>query len=221
MREEEMERELKRLESRLKKMTAMQSELNDKTVLLSGTPKPERGRQTDSQSGELSFSQRKIVLEADRALLLLREEGSSVAFPEVLSEIRGDMQICVARLSNTKIDAITQGIQSDILEALEDMVAAVKKARRDLEKKKQQEQQQQQSQQGQQGDQPLVDALAELRMIKSMESRIKKTTGRYSAMLQEGEIDADADFASLLQTLSTRQDRLYKITRDLVMRRNK
>ena len=31
------------------------------------------------------------MLEADRAILLLREEGSSVAFPEVVQQMRGDM----------------------------------------------------------------------------------------------------------------------------------
>lgn len=219
LREEEMQRELAKLESRLRKMAAMQTKILDDTASLAATPKQQRTRQTDLKAGDLAFEEKKITLEADRAMLLLREEGSSVAFPEVVDQIRNDTVRVSARLSQTKIDAVSQGIQQDILAALEEMIAALQKAQRDLEEKKRQQQQGQPQQPGQQ-EQPLVQALAELKLIRTMESRIKSTTERYSGLLESGESAGD-DVLPLLQNLSERQNRLYRITRDLVLKRNK
>ena len=217
LREEELLRELAKLEARLRKMAVMQSKVLDDTVTLAATPQEQRNRQTDLKSGDLAFSEKKITLEADRAMLLLREEGSSIAFPEVVSQIRADTATVSDRLGQTKIDAVTQGIQQDILAALDEMITALQKAQRDLEQKQQQQQQGQQ--QSGQGEQPLVEALAELKLIRTMETRIKSTTDRYSSLLESGSSTVE-DVLPLLQNLSARQNRLYRITRDLVLKRN-
>ncbi|MDB4475043.1 hypothetical protein N9069_00885, partial [bacterium] len=218
LREEELLRELAKLETRLRKMASMQSRVLEDTITLAATPNEQRDRQTDLKAGDLAFAEKNITLEADRAMLLLREEGSSVAFPEVVSQIRDDTATVSARLGQTKIDTVTQGIQQDILAALDEMITALQKAQRDLEKKQQQGQQGQQGQSGQ-GEQPLVEALAELKLIRTMETRIKSTTDRYSTLLESGS-SAGNEILPLLQNLSDRQNRLYRITRDLVLKRN-
>lgn len=218
LREEEMQRELARLESRLKKMAAMESKLIDDTAELASTPTSQRNRQTDLKAGDLSFEQKKVTVEADRAMLLLREEGSSVAFPEVVAQIRDDSERIAQRLGKTQIDAVTQGMQQDVLAAIEEMIQALQQAQRDLEKQKQQGESAPQ-QPGQPGEQPLVDAISELKLIRTMETRIKSTTQRYAELLQSDDSSAQ-DLLPLLKNLSDRQARLYKITRDLVMQRN-
>ncbi len=219
LREEELLRELAKLEGRLRKMATMQNKVLEDTIALAATPVEQRNRQTDLKAGDLAFAEKNITLEADRAMLLLREEGSSIAFPEVVSQIRDDTATVSDRLSQTKIDLVTQGIQQDILAALDEMIVALQKAQRDLEQ--QQQQQQQQGQQGQQGqgEQPLVEALAELKLIRTMETRIKSTTDRYSSLLESGS-SSGKEILPLLQNLSDRQNRLYRITRDLVLKRN-
>ena len=218
LREEEMQRELAKLESRLRKMAQMQTDVLEKTKLLASVPKSQRDRTTDLKAGDLAFDEKKITLEADRAMLLLREEGSSVAFPEVVSQIRADTTRVAQRLARAQIDTVTQGIQSDILAALEEMIAALQKAQRDLEKQRQQQQQGQPGQSGQ-GEQPLVESIAELKLLRTMETRIKSTTDRYSGLLESGESSGD-EVLPLLRDLSERQSRLYQITRDLVLKRN-
>ncbi len=218
LREEEMQRELAKLEARLRKMAAMQSKVLDDTIALAATPLSQRNRQTDLKAGDLAFEEKKITMEADRAMLLLREEGSSVAFPEVVAQIRSDTARVAELLGRTKIDAIAQGIQQDILAALEEMIAALQKAQRDLEKQRQQRQQGQSPPPGQQ-EQPLVEAIAELKLIRTMEVRIKSTTDRYSALIESGDSSIE-EMLPLLQDLSERQDRIDRITRDLVSKRN-
>ncbi len=220
LREEEMQRELARLESRVRKMAQMQAAVLERTQELSAIPQATRDRQTDLRAGNLAGEQRKIVMEADRAMLLLREEGSSVAFPEVMQQVRGDMQTVADRLSQTKIDGVTQGIQEDILAALEEMVQALQQAQRDLEEQRQQQQQDQQPMQQGDGEQPLVDALAELKLLRTMQTRVKNTTERYDTMLREPTGDSPGEIAALIRNLAERQNRLYSITRDLVLRRN-
>jgi len=219
LREEEMQRELARLESRLRKMAQMQSKVLDETKLLEAIPVSQRDRQVDVKAGNLAFEEKKIIMEADRAMLLLREEGSSVAFPEVVAQIRDDMQRVAERLTASRLDAVTLGLQDDILAALEEMIAALQKAQRDLEQQRQQEQPQGQPQPGQQpGEQPLVEQIAELRLIRTMETRIMSTTERYARMVEES---ADVgDVLPLIRDLAERQSNLYRVTRDIVQKRN-
>ena len=218
LREEEMERELAKLEARVRRMLAMQQRVIDATSDLAKTPRSQRDRRTDLEAGKLVVQQKLITAEADRALLLLREEGSSVAFPEVMTQIRGDSETVVDRLARTEIDQLTGAIQSDIAAALEEMIEALAKAQRDLEEQKQQNEGGQQPPGGPQ-EQPLVAKIAELKLIRTMETRIQKTTQRYNARLQSSDAAA-AEVLPLLQTLSTRQSRLYRLTRDLVTKRN-
>ena len=218
LREEEMQRELARLESRLRKMAQMQGKVLDDTKALAAIPESQRDRQVDLKAGNLAFEEKKVVLEADRAMLLLREEGTSVAFPEVMSQIRGDMQRVAERLAATKIETVTIGIQDDILAALEEMIASLQQAQRDLEKKKQEQQGEGQGG-GEQGEQPLIEQIAELKLIRTMEMRIKSTTERYAGMIDEAPADT-AEVIPLLQDLSERQSNLYRVTRDLVLKRN-
>ena len=218
LREEEMQRELAKLEARLRSMSAMQAEVLKKTEELAATPKLQRDRSIDLKAGDLSFEEKKITLEADRAMLLLREEGSSVAFPEVVAGIRLDTTRVAERLGRAEIDTVTQGIERDILAGLEEMIAALQKAQRELEKQKKQQQQGGPGQSGQ-GEQPLVQEIAELKLLRTMETRIKSTTDRYSGLLESGESSGES-VLPLLQDLAERQSRLYQIARDLVLKRN-
>lgn len=218
LREEEMERELAKLEARVRRMVAMQQKVLDRTIDLAKTPVSQRDRRTDLAAGKLVAEQKAITTEADRALLLLREEGSSVAFPEIMNQVRGDSETVVDRLAKTEIEELTQTIQGDVVAALEEMIEALAQAQRELEDQKKQ-QGEGAPQQGGQQEQPLVAAIAELKLIRTMETRIQKTTRRYSQRI-ESQQDDPSEVLPLLQTLAGRQSRLYKLTRDIVMKRN-
>lgn len=219
LREEEMQRELARLESRVRKMAQMQTKQLESTEQLMAIPAAQRDRQVDIRAGNLSFEQKKIVMEADRALLLLREEGSSVAFPEVLVQIRSDMERVADRLASVQLDGVTTAIQEDILASLEEMLAALQQAQRDLEEQRQQEQQPAPPGQSS-GDQqqPLIEQIAELKLIRSMETRILNSTQRYAETATDP--DQADQMRQLIRELAQRQSSLYRITRDIVQKRN-
>jgi len=162
------------------------------------------------------------VVEADKALNLLLEEGSSVAFPETVTQMREDMQQVADRLDAAKVEEITQGIEQDIIAALQEMIEALQKAQKDLEK---QQQQQQQAQPGQGQDMPLVDAIGELKMIRALQMRVNMRTQRYARLLDDIEDPVgqatDRDLREALTKLAERQETIYRLTRDIVLGKNK
>ncbi|MCB9872629.1 MAG: hypothetical protein H6821_00495 [Planctomycetaceae bacterium] len=223
LREEEVGRTLAMLEGRFRRMLEKQLEIFESTKRLDRITPDERGRQVDIQSSKLGFDETKLAVEADKALLLLHEEGSSVAFPETVEMMRDDMQQVADRLASTKIGTITQGIEEEIIAALEEMIAALQQAQQDLEEKKQQEQQQGPPQQP--GEEPLVDQIAELKMIRALQMRVNTRTTRYSQLLANsddivGQADDEELRASLVQ-LGERQDRIHEVTKDIVLGKNK
>jgi hypothetical protein len=223
LREEEVQRTLAALEARFRKMLEMQLKVYESSRRLDQVAKANRGDQFVVESGRLGFDERKIAIEARKALTLLQEEGSSIAFPATVAQMEEDMLDVSERLAETKVDEITLGLEEDIIASLEELIAALEKAQLDAEQKKQQQQQQQQQQQEQ--DQPLVDKIAELKMIKSLQERVNKRTVRYSRLLDDDEDPVgqaeSADLLAALKALADKQKEIFGITRDIVLEKNK
>lgn len=209
LREEEMERMLVLLEERIRKMLEAQNEVYDQTVKLEKSPSAlEHEREIASAS--LGRKEGQIVNEADRALVLLREDGSSVAFPEALQQAREDMQTVENRLRQVKTDQITQELELDIIATLEETLAALQQALKELREKKGSPQQGG----GEPGEQPLVDQLAELRMIRALQNRVNDRTEFYDNLI-EGDRTQEAELLEALETLAERQEHIFEATRDL------
>lgn len=217
LREEELELTLTQLAARFRKMLEMQTAVYDGTVRLDHVPQPERNHDHEIEAARLSRQESQIVHEVDKALLLLREEGSSVAFPETIEQMKDDMRQVVERLAAVKVEKITQGLEQDIIAALEETIAALEKSIKDLEKKRTPRGQQPIA--GQSGDMPLVDKLAELKMIRSLQMRINKRTQRYGEMIK-GEQAETPELLKALAGLAERQQRVYQATADLQKGRN-
>ncbi len=100
LREEEIERMLAMLEARFPKMLQMQRDVLEGHVAAGqGARRPSATHNHEIEAGRLSSKEAEIVLEADKALMLLREDGTAVAFPEALGQARQDMQQVVERLA--------------------------------------------------------------------------------------------------------------------------
>jgi cell division protein FtsX len=69
-------------------------------------------------------------------------------------------------------------------------------------------------------DRPLVDLLAEIKMIRAMQMRVNRRTQAY-AKLVEGEQASDPGLLEALRRLAERQAKIHQITRDLEMGKNR
>ena len=139
-----------------------------------------------------------------------------MAFPESVEQIREDMQQVVDRLARSKVEIITQGIEQDIIAALEETIKALQKAQQDQKAGKPQK-----GQPMPPGEEPLVDKIAELKMIRALQMRINTRTKRYSKLLEsDTEQTNRPDILDALQRLGEREDRVHQVTHDIVVGKN-
>ena len=224
LREEEIERSLSALEERLRLMLQLQNKVLDESKRLQEISAGGNDRQVEIRANSLASDEKKILGEAQRALLLLREEGTSAAFPESLSHIISDMQKVVERLSKADVGKLTIGIEEDIVSSLEELVAAMSEIKKENKDRKEKPMPAPGGQQAPPGEQPLVNQLAEMRLIKTLQVRINKRTQTLSEVLKDpndvvGQAEA-ADIQSQLRELAERQSSIKQVTRDIVIGKN-
>lgn len=217
LREEERDRFLAMLEARFQRMLAMQLLVYDGTAKLAKTPDEARSGRHSTRALQLAREEEQIAIEASKAITLLHDEGTAVAFPEAVEQVRDDMRVVVIRLERTDIGELTQGIEREIIDALEEMIEALQK---EMEKSKEKKDQQQPPPEGQQGDPPLVDQLAELKMLRTLQLRVNRRTRTLGQMV-EGEQAVEPDTILQLQNLADRQARIQRATHDIVTGKNK
>jgi len=219
LREEEMQRTLAMLEQRFRKMLAAQIDVYEATQRLDSVPLEQRTRNDEIEAGRQSRREASIADDARRALELLKQDGTAVAFPEAVEQLIEDMDQTTTWLGEAKVGELTQAMEQDIIAALEEMLAALEKAQQDLEQKQQQSGEQQQ--QGEPEEPPLVDSLAEIKLIRSLQMWVNKRTMFYSKRL-DGKLPAEEqqDVEAGLRKLAEREQRIYETTRDIAQEKN-
>src|SRR3989304_563217 len=130
------ERRSAMLPSRPRSMLQMQEEVYEGTLRLDRVPPAQRTHNHEIEASRLSGQQSQIIVEIDKALLLLRDDGSAAAMLEAAGQTRGDMQQVVERLAQAKVGTLTQNIGTDIMAALKEMIEALQKAQKAAESRK-------------------------------------------------------------------------------------
>jgi hypothetical protein len=218
LREEEIERMLAALEARCQKMLQMQIEVRDGTVRVfraieeNVDKKPSRAN--EQKALQLSDREQQIVDEATKAIQMLEAEGSAVAFPEVFIQVREDMRHVARRLGKADVGTVTQVIEEDIINTLKEMIEALKKAQQQLQANRSN------PSQSPNQNQKLLDLLAELKMIRSMQVRVNSRTKVYGEKYQ-GEQADDGDIRHELNDLAGRQQKIFEVTDNIYRGKNK
>jgi len=214
LREEEMARLLEVLERRFTEMLRMQEAVYRDTKGLHGVPVASRGKAEEIEAGRLSREEGLILVAADKALGILKEEGSAVAFPRTVEQMRDDIAQIVDLLAAVKVDELTLAVEEDVIAALKEMIEALQKAKKDLKDKKQR----QSGQSGGQDEQPLIDRIAELKMIRALQLRVNRRTRLINESV---DVAADAESLEMLKKLASTERDVFQITRDIVTGKNK
>ena len=150
---------------------------------------------------------------------MLEAEGSAVAFPEVFQQVREDMKHVQRRLDVTDVGVVTQAIERDIIASLTEMIEALKKKQDDMKDKKDPPKPGDPKAKEPQ-DQKLLDQIAELKMIRSMQVRVNTRTETYGKQYQ-GEQAAEPTIRRELNGLAERQERIFDITNRIAKGDNK
>lgn len=216
LRETERQQALAELEARFREMLREETEIREATGKLNGVPAERRGPNEKIAASRLGRRQSDLGVAADTVLSLLHEDGTALAMAEAVGSARADMGVAARRLDVADVGALTQSVEQDIITALEELLAAVQKARQDGDS---QSPPGGGNQSGQPGQQPLVDLLAEMKVIRALQNRINQRTERYHQGIAAGEYQA-AEVATDLAELSGREQRVFEATRNLVEKQN-
>jgi hypothetical protein len=199
----------------------MQMQIHVDTIGLSKTPTNAWTVKHFGRSRELSVEEDAIADEAGKALTLLKEEGSSVAFPQGVEQVRDDMSSIARRLSGNDVGEFTQSVERDVIESLEEMVTALQM---EIEKRQKEDEnrRQQRGQKGQNGDdeKELVQQLAELKMLRSLQFRVNRRTKQIGRLIH-GEQASNEKLVQDLARLAHRQAEIQEATYIIATGRNR
>ena len=136
MREEEVERLLVQLETRVRMMLAAERRILAAASVLASSEAMSR-REKQLEAARLGREQGEVSDEAGRAVMLVRDDGSAVAIPQALGQIRDDSVEAATRLAGSDISQATLDLVGDIASGLEELLAALEKSRREEQQQEQ------------------------------------------------------------------------------------
>jgi hypothetical protein len=183
LREEEQLMLLDAIRRRLEKMLREQVQIRTHTIALNlrvkdalkANRKPARA---DVDRGrQLGEGESAIAAEAEKLIEIMREEGSTVVIPDVVEDMRKDLDLLAARLRQLKAGEYTQEIQTDIINTLKELIKVIEEE----QEKKQGKGGGGEPQEGDSEDNLLPDS-AELKMLRSLQLRVNRRTNRFERL---------------------------------------
>ena len=220
LREEELIQTLEKLETRFKRMLQQEQTIRLQTERLLNEAADELTvdqRQIKIRTDRLGTEQQSVIEDAESALLLLREDGTAQAMVESLLQTRFDMTEVKNRLEQTLLDVVTLHIEDAVIDALQEKLDAVQSAIAEV-RERHESTENQQPQQSNEAEEPLIQLLTELRMIRSMQRRVNERTARYDDEIKQVLIQPDADlgpFKQVVEELARQQNWIARILHEL------
>jgi hypothetical protein len=217
LREKEMLKKLEDLERRVTKMLKMQQEVYAATQTLDNVIKKNNGQKTTLEKQKAGIEAEKegqIAEEADKALRLLEGEGTAVVFAGVLSELKKDMDAVRKQLDEVNVGEDTQLVERQIIEQLQRMLEALKKAKEDLQNPPMPP--------GPPGEPPppgnqdLIKLVEQLKLLKSLQIQINERTTAFGKRTP-GEQATDPFVQEQLKQLGERQKFLQELLNKIAL----
>ncbi len=210
LRREQQEEILRGLESRFTAMLAKQEAVNRQTADLDAKGRPAWTRADDLAVGGLARDEEKLAGEADEALHILEEEGTTIVFPQVVEELRDGLKEVAARLSNRQTGGLTAQLQADIIELLKELIAAVQQLRQQNEAGSSAQAMPAQPD----GPPPLLPGSAELKLLRSCQVRVNRMTAQLEAAASDGG-ESPHDREARTRKVAERQREVGEMTRKM------
>ncbi|MGH7163481.1 MAG: hypothetical protein ACREID_08345, partial [Planctomycetota bacterium] len=174
------------LERRLAKMLQEQERMFRETVSLHLRLRDAKTPAASDQdkARQLGDGEAELSAEAEKLLGVVREEGTTVVIPDVVEDLKGDLDALAARLRRIDAGEYTQRIQQDVIETLRQLIRVIQEER-------ERRQGGDGGGEGMEGDQEedLLPTSAELKMLREMQVRVNKRTEEFERMVakEEGE----------------------------------
>lgn len=199
LRKEERGEMLRDLEVRFREMLSKQRAINEATVILDEFGKENFKRDQRLQLADLATQENVLSQKAATCLHILEEDATTVIFPRVVEQVSEDMNIVASRLTHLKVGSLTQSIENEIVETLEQLLGAIQQMQQENEQGDQQGSNPQSNE-----DQPLLPNSAELKLLRASQFRVNTRTEAIADAIEEGTESPDTGKDALL-TVAKRQ----------------
>ena len=206
--------QLAKIDQLLQKILDRQVKISASTKAVHGhraAKKPHYRRPEQLKLTEMSNGEGRLAADIKRIRDMLLKEGNTVVFPEVLREVRGDLQDVQKLLSSQDAGPFAQGLQQEIERSLQEMIDAIRK---ELAERRRKQQGGGGQCQGGGGKQPLVPPIAELKMLRTLQLGINRRT-RLLNKQQEAKQVAGEKAAAEHKKLGERQESVRKMAESL------
>ncbi len=220
LREEEQLMLLDALEKRFRKMLRVQRGITKGTTALNlrvrDKDRAKVSRADRGKAKELSEGETGLAVDAEKVGDILREEGTSVVIPDVVDDLRQDLDSLALRITRLDVGEYTRRVQRDIEATLAELIQVIQEER---EKRQGQGGGQGDGQEGE-GEDRLLPSSAELKMLKALQVRINRRTSLFDRMARAGrtkEADLDTERGRLVK----KQDTVSGLTRNMADRLNR
>lgn len=212
IRREQQDEMLAALETRFAAMLARQIDINKKTNRLDAVGRAKWTRADQLELGAVAKDQGWVGDEADKALSIIREDGTTIATPRIVEELRDDARGVAKRLMDAETGADVRQVQEAIVATLQDLLDAVKELQK--QRKQSEERRSQEGSPGE-GNEPLMPGSAELKLLRSMQSRVNSLTLDLEKQRTLPQRATD-DLQKRIEQAARRQRAVAEMTRDLV-----
>ncbi len=210
LRKEERAEMLRDLEARFRDMLIKQRGVNESTTVLDTLGRDHFKRAERLQVAELAADQKKLADAAAMCLHILEEDATTVVFPRVMEQLGEDMTLVGKRLGDLNVGRLTQAIQGEIVETLEQLLEAVQKM--------QQENEQDGGEGGKSGDdgkdKPLLPESAELKLLRASQFRVNRRTAAIADAVSDG-TESERASNEGLEALAARQKECADIATEM------
>ena len=220
LREEEQLMLLDALEKRFRKMLRVQRGITKGTTALNlrvrDKDRAKVSRADRGKAKELSEGETGLAVDAEKVGDILREEGTSVVIPDVVDDLRQDLDSLALRITRLDVGEYTRRVQRDIEATLAELIQVIQEER---EKRQAQGGGQGDGQEGE-GEDRLLPSSAELKMLKALQVRINRRTSLFDRMARAGrtkEAELDTERGRLVK----KQDTVSGLTRNMADRLNR
>lgn len=212
LREEEKEMMLASLEARFQRMLLAETAIHEGTVGVAATPQKDWLDLNYGRCRELSQQQAELTQECAQTVNLLREDGTSVAIVIAVEDIEADMSSVSGWMQEYKAGELTQSVQKDILDSLKQLIETTQKEMQEMKEQQKQQEQQQDPNQEKPG---LVELMAEIRILRSLQLQVNRRTKQVDGLLPNASSDDLPALRKQLHDLAIRQNRLIESAKEL------
>jgi hypothetical protein len=204
LKQEQRGQSIRQLQTLLQAMLDRQLKINEDTQVLD-----KKGRSALSHADELALTglgrdQMDLADQNSEVLRLLKSDGTTLVFPQIIGQVRDDMERVAERLQKKDTGALTQRVQAGIAETLEQLVDSLKESAANPPP---QAGGGGGSGGGQGGNPPLVPPSAELKLLRNCQKAVNQRTTAANESIEKNTA-GQTDQQDELQRLTKQQNNL-------------